>query len=400
MKKGHLSSYFQGIAAKTLSAVEIKPTSSHQHEFNGVTQFKTLLGESRQTYPAILVYFGDSESEIFTSECSFTWYDARENHVSRTEHRLYFQTNYAIQQANIGDSLLIALSSTNTIYAFITKPNSTYESQIKFLFGFKEIPQRGSKFKKIEKENDFKLDYSLRYILEELGIEINEDADEYLDTIIQEFGNSFPSTLEFSRFARNNLGYKFNETDPDSLIINFVNHEELLFRTFERYLVSEKIKIGFNDVDDFVKYSLSIQNRRKSRAGHALENHLEFIFQKFHIKYSRGRITEHRSKPDFIFPSINKYHENNFSTNKLTMLGVKSTCKDRWRQVLSEAQKIKHKHLFTLEPSISINQTNEMKANDLQLVIPYSLHATYNTNQQSWLLKLTDFIKEVQKKQK
>jgi hypothetical protein len=31
------------------------------------------------------------------------------------------------------------------------------------------------------------------------------------------------------------------------------------------------------------------------------------------------------------------------------MLGAKTTCKDRWRQVLTEAIKIPHKHLFTLE---------------------------------------------------
>ncbi len=52
------------------------------------------------------------------------------------------------------------------------------------------------------------------------------------------------------------------------------------------------------------------------------------------------------------------------------MLGVKSTCKDRWRQVLSEAARIPDKCLLTVEPGISENQTNEMQANRLQLVLP------------------------------
>ena len=62
------------------------------------------------------------------------------------------------------------------------------------------------------------------------------------------------------------------------------------------------------------------------------------------------------------------------------MLGAKSTCKDRWRQVLSEAQRIPNKHLLTLEPGISENQTDEMQAKRLQLILPAQLHATYRRN--------------------
>ena len=40
MKKGFLSEYFQGVAAKRLSAVEIDAQISHQHEFNGVNGLK------------------------------------------------------------------------------------------------------------------------------------------------------------------------------------------------------------------------------------------------------------------------------------------------------------------------------------------------------------------------
>ena len=42
------------------------------------------------------------------------------------------------------------------------------------------------------------------------------------------------------------------------------------------------------------------------------------------------------------------------------MLGAKSTCKDRWRQVLAEDEKISRKHLLTLEPGISEPQTHQM----------------------------------------
>ncbi|MCA9900738.1 MAG: hypothetical protein H6654_10175 [Ardenticatenaceae bacterium] len=81
------------------------------------------------------------------------------------------------------------------------------------------------------------------------------------------------------------------------------------------------------------------------------------------------------------------------------MLGEKSTCKDRWRQVLSEAARIRGKHLLTLETGISENQTAEMVANDLQLVIPQSLHLTYKPNQQLWLMNFQTFLDLVKAKQ-
>ena len=81
-----------------------------------------------------------------------------------------------------------------------------------------------------------------------------------------------------------------------------------------------------------------------------------------------------------------------FDSLKLTMLGVKSTCKGRWRQVLAEADRIDDKHLLTLETAISTNQTNEMAAKRLQLILPRSLHQTYTPPQQAWLMDAEAFI--------
>lgn len=81
------------------------------------------------------------------------------------------------------------------------------------------------------------------------------------------------------------------------------------------------------------------------------------------------------------------------------MLASKTTCKDRWRQILSEAKRIKKKHLFTLEPSISENQTQEMKSNDLTLVLPNEIKATYTINQQQDIMNLKDFLLLVRTRQ-
>ena len=77
------------------------------------------------------------------------------------------------------------------------------------------------------------------------------------------------------------------------------------------------------------------------------------------------------------------------------MLGAKSSCKERWRQVLAEADKISEKHLLTLEPGISEPQTEQMWASALQLVVPQSIQASYTEQQQAWLWSVENFIRFV-----
>lgn len=192
--------------------------------------------------------------------------------------------------------------------------------------------------------------------------------------------------------------------DPDAALLAWMDREELMFRRLERRIVAERIANGFAgpdgaDVEGFLKFSLTVQNTRKSRVGMALENHLEAIFSARGIHYARGAETENRNKPDFLFPGQAEYRNGAFPAGRLTMLGSKSTLKDRWRQVLSEAERIDTKHLLTLSPGISENQTDEMQAKSLQLVIPAGLHGTYRRSQRDWLMDLRSFLALVQDRQ-
>ena len=153
-----------------------------------------------------------------------------------------------------------------------------------------------------------------------------------------------------------------------------MHDEEKLYRRLEHNTVADRLQAGFwagkvANVDGFINFSLSVQNRRKARAGYALELHLEEILRSFGLKFDRQAVTEHDAKPDFLFPGAKEYHDSTIPEAGFSMLGVKSTYKDRWRQVLSEAARIPDKHLLTLEPGISENQTYEMQANNVQLVL-------------------------------
>jgi hypothetical protein len=180
----------------------------------------------------------------------------------------------------------------------------------------------------------------------------------------------------------------------------WMDREEILFRTLEKYLLADRLTEGFqDDIEGFLEFSKSVQNRRKSRVGFALENHVEVILSSSQIRYSRAALTEARCRPDFLFPGVDHYRDQSFDPSLLTMLGVKSTCKDRWRQVLAEALRIPRKHLLTLETAISTHQTDEMQSQSLHLVVPRSLHETYNATQRPWLLDLMTFIGMLREKQ-
>lgn len=404
MKRGYLSEYFDGVAAKRLSAVEADVLRSNQHEFNGVEGLRQILGEpiGKVPYETTLLYLND-EDEPLTETATLTWYDARqkareERGVQRWEYRLYFPTSTVSLKSKAGDLLVIAKTRAGALMVVIAEDASSISRQLVWLFGLGDLMQSGFLVKdELSTEQD-RIEFASQFILESIGVVVEATEDEFLEEMLRRFSGRFPPTREFSEYARSTLPGVEGRGNPDAALMAWMEREETLFRTLERHLISERISRGFQDsqghtdVDGFLSFSLSVQNRRKSRVGLALENHLEDVFKQNSLNYSRTCVTENRSKPDFIFPGAGNYHDPTFPAESLTMLGVKSTCKDRWRQVLSEADRIEGKHLLTLEAAISHSQTAEMRSKSLQLVVPQKLHSTYTHEQQTWLLNLDDFI--------
>ncbi len=402
MKAGYLSEFFSGVALKTLSAVEADLVRSHQHEFNGVEGLKKLFGQAvgKQKFDAKFIYLTDHDDGPVISEGFLTWYDAREAHPKRSEHRLYFPTTEVSNCAAEGDLLVIGRRQDGSVLVIVAEAGSTILNQIRWLFGFSDLVHPGFSVKAETESDQVKLEFASRLILDEIGITKEEEVPNFLDLMLDRFGKKFPPTRQFSEFARSTIANLDPRDDPDAVLLAWMDREEVLFRALERHIVGDRLEEGFSkDVDGFLAYSLSVQNRRKSRVGSALENHIEEVFIKSGIRYDRTKITENKSKPDFIFPSIAEYGNMTFPSARLTMLGVKSTCKDRWRQVLAEADRINDKHLLTLEPAISTAQTDEMKDKRLSLVIPKGLHASYTAAQQGWLMTFTGFIEQVRERQ-
>ena len=223
---------------------------------------------------------------------------------------------------------------------------------------------------------------------------------------IQEFINSldvdFPASDVMSAAARaiEEKTYdhiEYIRLNPDEKIISWTNMEYTLFRALEYARYGEIITKGFQSVDEFVRVSNVVLNRRKSRAGKSLEHHLSAIFDGNCIEYSSQAVTEGNKKPDFLFPSQEAYHDHGFSVDYIVSLAAKTTCKDRWRQVLNEADRLKDKpkYLCTLQQGISGAQMDEMQAENVILVVPKPYIATYPKDRRDRIWTLARFVQYV-----
>ncbi len=202
--------------------------------------------------------------------------------------------------------------------------------------------------------------------------------------------DTFPSAIEIAQKAISLRPARGRSADDRLMQRKSCEYD--VFRSVEEQHVLPQIRQGFSSVEEFLELASSIANRRKSRAGKSLEFQTKAVFDEEHVRYSHGEVSELNKKPDFLFPSARVYHNSAKGAKNLYMLAVKTTCKDRWRQILNEADKIPVKHLLTVQEGISENQFREMRAADVILVVPRSLHSQYIPAIRPQLLTLEDFI--------
>lgn len=221
--------------------------------------------------------------------------------------------------------------------------------------------------------------------------------------ISETFKSGFPSSDRMSSYARQVFDLTHTHSNditdnPDKLLIEWTATEYDFFRFLESKTYGKIVKAGFKTVDEFVDLANQVLNRRKSRAGKSLEHHLAAIFDANEVHYTPQPHTEGNKRPDFILPSIEKYHDLSFEMEGLTYLGAKTTCKDRWRQILNEANRIPEKHLFTLQQGISPQQMDEMKEEKVTLVVPQEYIRCYPTEKRDMIINLRTFIEMVKEK--
>lgn len=267
----------------------------------------------------------------FTTESRFIYY----GQGTRNEYRITrFGKNFPFfEEDNVGDLLIIAQHSETFYYGFVLQTDQDIDD---FFAYFNLSPEMTNQLIDVTQANT---------------------PEKQLETDIQELValyTDFPETRQMAEFARTIYNKVHNITDakicdtPDEQLLKWIDTEYSLFRSFEEKVYEPIYSKPFPNCQELIKFSNIILNRRKSRAGKSLEHHLATIFTAAELEYEEQAVTEDNKKPDFLFPNGEAYHNLLFPADKLVFLGAKTTCKDRWRQVLNEANRIETKYLFTL----------------------------------------------------
>ncbi|MCW8952194.1 MAG: type II restriction endonuclease [Rhodospirillales bacterium] len=207
----------------------------------------------------------------------------------------------------------------------------------------------------------------------------------------------FPSTMEIIQHTL--LMRPSHGIQVDKRLMKRRECEFEIFRSVEQAVELPQLRKGFSSVEDFVSRAQTILQRRKSRSGRSLELHAKEIFVEERllegVDFQHQPESEPGKSPDFLFPNESSYKDMGFSPENLRMLAVKTTCKDRWRQILNEANRIDQKHLLTLQAGVSEGQFREMSEANVRLVVPEPLVSDYPKSVRPHLQTLESFIGDI-----
>lgn len=258
----------------------------------------------------------------------------------------------------------------------------------------------------------FDLEVDIEDILSALGLNIingwavyEQDASPHIEShciderfrLFTQTISGFPSTALMSGATHETLLAcirGFTQEVPDKQLMRLIEAEYNLFKLVERIVCGPDIVRVFSSVDDFLKTAQSILQRRKARAGASLEHHTAFLLRNAGIPFDIHPCVDD-TEPDILVPNRAAYYDLNYPPEKLFVLGLKTTCKDRWRQVTQEAPRIPHKHILTLQRGVSSNQLAEMKRCNVSLVVPSALHEAYPQGHRDDLLAVTDWVQMI-----
>lgn len=319
----------------------------------------------------------------FETESRFIYYGVG----TRNEYRLTrFGRGFPyLQDENIGDLLVIVKKSSDFYEAFILQSDEETDEFLAAL-NISSTDTNCIIPKQFEQTAEDRLLQCFLSFINSLKVE-------------------FPATIELATNARNcyngvyGVTPKLIQANPDKEILGWLDAEFQLFKVLENNRYSQRIKTPFATVEELVETANTILNRRKSRAGKSLEHHLAEIFSTFQLSYATQAVTEDNKKPDFLFPNVEAYLNPGFNDEKLVVLASKTTCKDRWRQVLNEADRVKTKHLFTLQQGISKNQLEEMYKYHVCLVVPKPYLTSFPSEFRERILTLDIFVNHVRQSQ-
>jgi len=317
-----------------------------------------------------------------TTESVITWYGAAKHEYRLTRFGKDFPY---LNEDMVGDLLVLIAKSPDQFLAYVLDYDEDIE-EIQSALGVETFESWGVYRDGVAQKLETKV----------------ESEDECIDRQIREFSSKlsgFPTGEIFSAETRRILAEcikQFMELTPDEILMRSYQTEYQIFQSVERQVCQNDVSGRlFKDIDDFIHTAASIMNRRKARAGRSFENHVEHLLTRARIPHKMRPSLGADGRPDIVIPDEKAYFDKAWPDEKLFIVGLKTTCKDRWRQVLHEGLRIRAKHIFTLQQGISGAQLQEMHTAGVSLVVPQSLHKSFPKGSAISLLNVEAFIQDV-----
>jgi hypothetical protein len=306
-----------------------------------------------------------------------------------------------------GDLMVIAPTREGALFILMAEEGSSREQQLLRLFRIEESGQ--PQLSAAPFDESIAIDFVSASVLEELGLAeelepVGSDStavSSLVGELVDEYPDSLPPGAAVAALVRSRLMTVDPIGDPDNALMRWIEVEAAVYKGWENQKIERRLLNGFTtdnglpDIEGFRQFSMSLRQSRVSRAGGALQFHFRALLDARGIRYVMEPQLDGGEFPDFLFPGVAEYENQDYPANGLRMLAAKFTAKDRWRQVLNEAVRIRPKHLLTLETGITYRQMNLMSRAQLILVLPTSVEQRYSPEQRQQILSVAAFIEEV-----
>lgn len=151
----------------------------------------------------------------------------------------------------------------------------------------------------------------------------------------------------------------------DGVYQQYQNYEE----SIGDKIIKENYKTLKNVFKELDAFFMSIFQSRKSRAGKAFEYIIHALFKRLGYSFSE-QVNIDGAKPDFVLPSEEYFNKRPMDCIIFT---AKRTLRERWRQVVTEANKGYGFFLATIDSKVSLNQIQQMATNKVYMVVPKEL---------------------------
>jgi hypothetical protein len=400
-----------GLAAKRITKTESSKTVSNDGGVQGVASVHQLLGDGSREIPAVFQRWGPSgdsaNGPVEEQEGLLTWYDARRKDADRSaEWRAFLQPAVLWDWAEPNDLLIVLVRGNESAIVIVLPGWSETESMFIDYLGL-SAPR--SNTGGVVGDASAPLSPQGADLLSAItGVQVDppnpdfpkratEACHEIAKCELAELLNlKQGKTATVAQIARA-LTRSPPNADADETFVEWARTEEDLY-----YLAEEArfapLLLGrsFNSVADFLTAAMVPIQSRRARAGLSLEHHFRALLAMRGIPCANfGAQTEPGGRPDVLLPSKAAYDDPEFPTSRLRTVAIKRTCKDRWRQVLKEADRVDAKYLLTMDAKITQSQAQAMNDAHLQIVIPRPISERYSPTLRPLFVSLEECLTDL-----